>query len=234
MIEWRQAHFVGILTEMTGVSPCGTNEHGFCQSERMSDDTDKGESTPSASRQQLSAIVLLAIAAVGTVVFLFIGNRPDGRVSGGAGAPPPVLRDVVGVRFGSEKAPVQVDAMLPITTGCQDAVGLFLVAAARMHGKKLSVRVFDMKSVDAQMIMARTGIKCAAVIVDGETRFDLGGTFGKVLLEGPMELSDVRNVIAGKLSAISGGVAPELPVIVSAEEATPTRPTGMPPVQGAP
>ena len=216
------------------MNPTGTNEHSPCQSEHMSDEKPKVDDSTSVSRQQLLAMVLLAVAAVGTVVFLFSGNRPGGAAGGGPGAPPPVLKDVIGVRIGSEQAPVQVDALLPISTGCQDPVGLFLVEAARMHGKKLSVRIFDMKSVDAQMIMTKTGIKCAAVLIDGETRFDLGGTIGKVLLEGPMEASDVRDVVATKLAAVSGGVAPELPAIVLPREAARNGPGDVLPTQPVP
>ncbi|MBT4820158.1 MAG: hypothetical protein HN742_27430 [Lentisphaerae bacterium] len=233
MIRWRGRRFVGILREVTGLPPGGTNLHSLCLSERMNDETPQPSSPPCACRQQWVSIVLLVLAAMATLVFLFTANRPGGQGALGAGGKPAVLRDLVGVRVGSEKAPIQVDAMLPVSTGCQDAVGLFLIEAARMHGKKLSVRVFDMKSVDAQMIMTRTGIKCAAVIVDGDTRFDLGGAIGKVLLEGPMELSDVRAVVSGKLAAVSGGTPPELPAIAAPDEGSATKPEA-PPSRPAP
>ena len=136
------------------------------------------------------------------------GARPVTPGETGGVQQGPALAPFCDKLFGSESAEVQTVALLPVTTGCQDGVGLYLLDLAREHGRHVSVRVLDMKTEAAHAVMRQHGLRCACVIVNGETRFDLGGETGKLLLEGPMELEDVREVLKSELAAAYGDDAP--------------------------
>jgi len=125
--------------------------------------------------------------------------------------PAPALVALCGQLFGSEQAPVRVVGLLPVATGCQDPLGLYLVDVARQYKTMVSVRIFDMKSQEARAVMARHNLRCAAVLVNERTRFDLGQQDGKVLLEGPMDPQDVRRALLFELKAACGESAPDLP-----------------------
>ena len=61
--------------------------------------------------------------------------------------------------------------------------------------------------------MCELGIKCASVVVNGKTRFDLGPALGRVLLEGPMDAADVRAVLTAEIRRTAGQAAPVLPAV---------------------
>lgn len=107
----------------------------------------------------------------------------------------PRLAPYLGKVLGQAEAPIAVDAVLPVNNGCQDALGLYLADVAARYPQVFRVRIFDMRAVEGRAVMAAYGIKCAAVLVEGTTRFDLGGAEGKVLLEGPMDPQDVYRVL---------------------------------------
>lgn len=163
----------------------------------------------------LTALVCLIVMTVGCVLFVVWSDSETGPAPltpGAAGAvvQGPALAPFCDRLFGSESAGVKAVALLPVTTGCQDEVGLYLIDLAREQGRYVSVRVLDMKSGAAQAVMLQQGLRCACVIVNGETRFDLGGDTGKLLLEGPMDLEDVREVLKSELTKAYGDGAPAL------------------------
>jgi len=123
----------------------------------------------------------------------------------------PRLAPYVGKVLGSADAPIAVEAMLPVNNGCQDALGLYLAEVAAKCPELLRVRILDMKSAEGRAVMAAHGIKCAAVLVQGTTRFDLGGAEGKLLLEGPMDPLDVYRVLQRQVRDTAASSV-ELPV----------------------
>lgn len=162
-------------------------------------------------------VTLLMVAAVlllGAGV-LCVGSRPGRGTSANprSVAPEPVLRPFCEVPHGEPAAAVQVLAMLPVSAGCQDTVGLYLLDVVQRHEGRMGLRLFDMKSSAAQRLMQQHGVKCACVIINGKTRFDLGGATGKVLLEGPMDLADVRLALLAELRAAYGESVPGLPPV---------------------
>ena len=172
---------------------------------------EEGAPVSQTARQALTAVAcLLAIAGAGV---LFVVRQPSGPAQPHPGGAPgsqqgPALAPYCGQQVGGETAGVKAVALLPVTTGCQDEVGFYLLDLAREHDQHVSVRVLDMKSAAAQVVMSQHGLRCACVIVNGKTRFDLGGETGKVLLEGPMDLEDVRDVLKAELAAAYGDGAP--------------------------
>jgi len=150
--------------------------------------------TPSWKRPLGNVVVLLAglclVAAAGSC-----GGRGAKAADGG-----PLLAAHLGKEIGDPQAPIAVEAILPVNNGCQDALGLYLVDLATKDPSLLRVRIYDMKGPDGRALMASKGIKCACVLVQGTTQFDLGGTLGKVLLEGPMDPVDVYHVLQQQVS----------------------------------
>ena len=75
-------------------------------------------------------LVLAAIAAV-CFGYLLLGHAVEGRAAAMAGAKTeyPLTR-LCGKRFGDRRAGVQVQTFLPVSAGCQDDIGLYLVQVA--------------------------------------------------------------------------------------------------------
>ena len=142
-----------------------------------------------APQRHVTGRVLAVSAAAGLVICLASCGR---QTSAGGG---PRLAAYLGKALGEAQAPIQIEALLPVNNGCQDALGLYLASVAAQYPALFQVRIFDMKSTEGRMLMTAKGIKCAAVIVQGTTRFDLGGAEGKVLLEGPMDPADLCRVL---------------------------------------
>ncbi|MDX9981185.1 MAG: hypothetical protein RBU25_14255 [Lentisphaeria bacterium] len=121
------------------------------------------------------------------------------------------LAGLVGRQLGSPDAPVRVVSFLPVIDGCQDVIGEYLAAVAEKYPAVFQVRILAMKSPEGRELMAAHEIRCAAVMVNGETTFDLGGEDGKFILEGPMDPRDVVRALAAAARAAVGDRAPELP-----------------------
>ncbi|NOY81555.1 MAG: hypothetical protein GXP31_11210 [Kiritimatiellaeota bacterium] len=183
----------------------------------------KAEPKQSSVRGQLFAVLVLVLLSAGAIVFILSGNsRPPRKgVRRSAGSVQPVaptvsLRSFCGRPVGRKDAKVQVQAFLPVTVGCQDAIGLYLVEQAKAMPAQLRVQVYDMKNPEARGRMDEFGVHCAAVVINGATRFDLGGEGGKLLLEGPMDLEDVYRALTRELEMAYGdraakpSVPPEL------------------------
>lgn len=130
-----------------------------------------------------------------------------------APAASPALAPYVGQSLGAVTAPVAVEALLPIRNGCQDVLGLYLVQAAREFPDLVRVQILDMHSVEGRGRLEAHGLRCAAVLVQGSTRFDLGDAGGKVLLEGPMDPLDVYRVLKRELQPLlpAGAALPAPP-----------------------
>ena len=179
-------------------------------------------------KRGLTALAFL-VALTGACVLFVVRNpgtpSPGPSPSGAAGgkAKGPALAPFSDKLVGSESAQVEALALLPFSTGCQDDIGLYLLDLARENGRHVNVRLLDMKSEAARAVMRQHGLRCACVIVNGETRFDLGGETGKLLLEGPMDLEDVREVLKSELAAAYGGGAP-VPKPVPPKKARPGNP----------
>ena len=189
--------------------------------------TESTSSSSSSVRGQLLAVLVLLALAAGAVAFVLAGsNRPRKRhkprpvsLSGQAAAEQQTLRTVCGKAVGADSAKVKVEAFLPVTIGCQDPVGLYLVAQARRAPSQLRVQISDMKDEKARARMDGFGVHCAAVVVNGKTRFDLGRHGGKLLLEGPMDIEDVCRVLGHELEQAYGDAAmkPSVPAGVDDE-----------------
>jgi hypothetical protein len=166
----------------------------------------------------------LALAAA----CLALGLWSCGGRSAPAPAPAPQLAAYVGTVRGDRQAPVVVEAILPVNNGCQDALGLYLVDLATRNPSLLQVHTYDMKSPEGRALMASKGIKCACVLVQGTTKFDLGGDTGKVLLEGPMDPFDVHKVLQHYVRTLAGSpvVLPDPPDDCSAPSAEERRKAG--------
>lgn len=183
----------------------------------MSSDHDNptGESCPACPSFRAVGLVLAAIWIVALLLLYYTATprppEPKPEAADAAAAAAPSLSSLCGRQFGEASARVEVTALLPVSGGCQDALGLFLVKVAEKVPEKVSVRVYDMKSDDAAAIMQAQNIRCACVIVNGRTRFDLGPEDGKRLLEGPMDPADVRTVLLSELKTVYGEPVPELP-----------------------
>lgn len=113
------------------------------------------------------------------------------------------LADLCGQSLGDSDAPLAIVAVLPVMSGCQDGIGLYVADLAEARPDLFSVRVYDMKSEAGHEVMIRHGIRCAAVLINGTTRFDLGADGGKVLLEGPMDPLDVYDVLSSLVAELS-------------------------------
>jgi hypothetical protein len=113
--------------------------------------------------------------------------------------------------LGSADAPVRVVSFLPVIDGCQDVIGEYLAEVAEKHPAVFQVRILAMKSPEARELMAANEIRCAAVMVNGKTTFDLGGEEGKFILEGPMDPRDVARALAAAAREALGDGAPVLP-----------------------
>lgn len=138
------------------------------------------------------------------VVCLLASCRPSVQSSESADPPPP-LETYCDRPLGNPDAAIAVQTMLPVGTGCQDTVGLYLAGLAETHPDVFRVQIHDMKSETGRAVMRSNGIRCAAVLVDGSTRFDLGTEHGKVLLEGPMDPMDVYRVLCMKVASLGEG-----------------------------
>jgi hypothetical protein len=127
----------------------------------------------------------------------------------------------VGRRVGDESAKVQVVAVLPVSRGCQDQVGLYILDAARANPAMLSAVVYDMKGDDGQRVLKEKNHTCLSVFVNGSTKFDVGDAGRKVMLEGPLDynysMDDVRDVLMAELKKAYGDKAPKLPPPPAAE-----------------
>jgi len=183
----------------------------------LSSDQEKSTGEPCPACPSLGAIGL-ALAVIWIVALLLLyytaAPRPSQpKLDAAAEAVPAAteLPSLCGKLFGDPEARVAVVALLPVSSGCQDALGAFLVTVAQAIPDKVSVRIHDMKSADAAAIMKAQDIRCACVIVNGRTRFDLGPENGKRLLEGPMDPEDIRDVLISELKTIYGEPGPELP-----------------------
>jgi len=171
---------------------------------------------PPSVRAALSAVFLLAALAAAMIWFVLSGAQ-EGPACGSATVGPgragaPVLTKYVGKPVGApDRAVVHVRAFLPISTGCQDPTGLYLVKQAEAHPDLIAVEINDMKSDTSRRLMEAAGIHCAAVMIDGSTRFEISETGEKVLLEGPMEPRDVWKALQEELRRKLGDRAPRLP-----------------------
>ncbi len=147
---------------------------------------------------------------------------------GSSAAAVPRLAAYVGKAMGDASAPISVEAILPVNNGCQDALGVYLAQITSQNPTVFRLRIYDMKSPDGRALMAAKGIKCAAVLVQGTTQFDLGAAAGKVLLEGPMDPLDLYRVLCSELktTAASALVLPEPPDDCSAPRAEERRKAG--------
>lgn len=114
----------------------------------------------------------------------------------------PALAPYVGQALGAAAAPVAVEALLPIQNGCQDVLGLYLVAVSRAYPELVRLQILDMHSAAGRARLEAHRLRCAAVLVQGSTRFDLGDDGGKVLLEGPMDPLDVHRVLQRELGPL--------------------------------
>ena len=207
-----------------------------------------GNTGPSRSRAGRLLLVLLggaAIVLVATVgVILAAARRPAGTAAGRVGhhtmgghraggadeASPPTSAEGAGEakglaalcdrRFGHEDAGVQVLAILPVQVGCKDALGLYAIEAARRHPAQISVVVHDMTGEKGREAMAACGRKCAAILINGKSRFEFDDG-AKVLLEGASMESplDLRRALAAELAAVYGDEAPDLPPVFVASGA---------------
>ena len=145
----------------------------------------------------------------------------------GKGSPPPPeavqsrqtseerkLVPLCGKLIGEPDAKVKVIAVLPVSVGCKDHLGLYLAAIGRKHPSMVSVRIEDMKSEQGLRVMQQHNLSCATILINGRSMFDLPEG-GKVLLEGPNlgETEDLRRALAAELKAAYGDSAPELPAV---------------------
>ncbi len=149
------------------------------------------------------------------------GRQAAGPAAGAALAP------YVGQALGAATAPVAVEALLPVRNGCQDVLGLYLVQAARDFPDLVRVQILDMHSQAGRSRLEAHGLRCAAVLVQGSTRFDLGDAGGKVLLEGPMDPLDVHRVLQRELQGrLPAGAALSAPPAGGAPTAEQRRQAG--------
>lgn len=149
-----------------------------------------------------SCFRFLLLVAVGLA---FAACSPSDPVCSGT------LADLVGRQLGSSDAPVRVVSFLPITEGCQDAIGEYLAEVADLFPTVFRVEIFSMRNAEGRERMAAHDIRCAAVLVNGTTTFDLGGEDGKFILEGPMDPRDVARALAAAAREAVGDRAPQLP-----------------------
>ncbi len=165
-------------------------------------------------------------AAVSVALGLLIGLVSCGRSGSADGSSR--LAAYVGKTMGDAGAPIAVEAILPVNNGCQDALGVYLAQITAQNPTVFRLRILDMKSPEGRALMAAKGIKCAAVLVQGTTQFDLGAEAGKILLEGPMDPLDLYRVLCFQLktTAASALVLPEPPDDCSAPRAEERRKAG--------
>jgi len=199
----------------------------------MQEHSDIGDGSRGGWRYHLATLLMVAVALGVGAVLRTVGHRSD-RTQPAHTAPEPAealpqLASFCGRDLGAASATVQVLAMLPVSAGCQDEAGLYLLDVVKKHGDRLGVRILDIKSDEAQCLMRQHRVKCACVLINGRTRFDLGGETGKVLLEGPMDVSDIRLALQAELHAAYGDSVGELP---PAPEPVLPSATRMPAAQG--
>jgi hypothetical protein len=140
------------------------------------------------------------------------GCTPDGSPQAAEGkACAANLAPLLDRQLGSEDAPVHVVTFLPVNNGCQDVIGEYLAEVAERFPDIFQVRILDMKDPKAKEIMTAHGIRCAAVMVDEKTTFDLGGEDGKFILEGPMDPRDIERALLAAGKEASGGKELDLP-----------------------
>ncbi len=172
------------------------------------------ETSPKHTLPLESLAATLILAGIGLAVILFVLSAGNARnhESRRRSLPPPAggktrgsLRRICGKPIGAAGAPVTVEAFLPVSIGCQDPIGLYLARCARDNPRAIRFQLYDMKDAAARRRMAKFGVHCAAVVINGSTRFDLGKHGGRLLLEGPMELEDVKKALAWSLQQVRTG-----------------------------
>lgn len=175
------------------------------------------------------AVVLSRICEIATAFFLLTGLyacRPSRDSVAGESPAGPALARYCGQTLGSAEAGIVIDAILPVKNGCQNDLGIYVVALAKRFPETFRVRIFDMRSQEGHAVMRLNHIKCAAVIVNGTTRFDLGGSLGKVLLEGPMDPADLYHVLVDLAAKKAPGITLPAPVITHAPDPDQRRKAG--------
>jgi len=153
----------------------------------------------------------LAIAALAVGLSACQPTSTTGRQQLSVGKAEPKLAALLDCQLGDKEAPVRVVTFLPVSNACQDVIGEYLVTVARKFPSVYQVRILAMKSPEAKEIMRANGIRCAAVMINGKTTFDVGGEDGKFILEGPMDPQDVARALAAAGGEATGGKAPDLP-----------------------
>ena len=123
----------------------------------------------------------------------------------------PQLAPLCNKVIGEPAARVKVIAVLPVAVGCKDDIGLYLASVSRESPSMVSLRVVDMRSNQGTQVMNEYGIHCAAVLVNGKSKFDFGEE-DRLLLEGAaLSAADVRRALDAELRELYGDSAPQLP-----------------------
>lgn len=123
----------------------------------------------------------------------------------------PQLAPLCNKVIGDPDAKVKVIALLPVQVGCRDDIGLYLASVSRESPSMVSLRIVDMNSMQGARVMNEYEIGCAAVLVNGKSKFDFGEEDRLLLLGAGFSAADVRRGLDAELKEIYGDSAPQLP-----------------------
>jgi len=119
--------------------------------------------------------------------------------------------------IGEAEAKVQVVAILPVSVGCKDHLGLYLADVANRFPSRVRVTLHDMQSEAGRRAMQQYERKCAVVLINGKSRFELDGG-RKVRLEGA-DLGDAEEVRLALTQALRTAYAESAPALPAAPPA---------------
>jgi len=181
----------------------------------ISEQQDGSAAPKTGTRPAILAVPLLA--AIVAAALLFGRNEaPAPPAEPPRQKAPSELSSLCGKLVGNADAQVKVTAVLPVSVGCQDDVGLYLLSLARRFPDRLCVQVLDMKQEDGRRFMAGQGLKCASVVVNGKTQFELDADGDKLLLEGPpgvnYTLEELRRALISEMKRLQAEPLPDLPM----------------------
>ncbi|MDP6438995.1 MAG: hypothetical protein QGH74_05120 [Candidatus Brocadiia bacterium] len=186
-----------------------------------------GEDAPrmSPARFNRIAAVVLVVVAMIVVGAVLLSGGPDGPTGQEpiAKKEESLLLPLCDKLIGEPSAKVKVIALLPVEVACKDQVGLYLAAVAEKHPSMVSVRIADLGSEPGMQVKEEYGIKCATVLINGKSEFDLGpGIRDKFRLQAlDMNAPDVRRALVAELDEVYGDSAPELPPLTDGEQHSP-------------
>jgi len=126
---------------------------------------------------------------------------------------PGAFEHLTGQTIGEPGAGVQVLAILPLRTDCHEARIRYLLRLARDHPNRFRLEFMERRSPEGEKELARRGLACATIVVNGRSKFETRDGRAIALTGGPdgsYSLDDLRAVLQEAAQEAYGEEAPFL------------------------